>query len=312
MAYFNSDNVRVFPSTNRYIYPQGKLTSENNFVNILNSITDYNSYVLDYSDNILKVIIHGYYFEINIPNLDSKLPGQGYANYYLGILVETTEYGQLVSWDNNVELDHKEGTNYSFYGLISTINRVPSFAEDAKWVEQLYQNTKYKIFSLQITDSAKNIINRRRLKTDSVYYVQGDRDLSTDLGGRQYKIKAGSGIAGLGGKPGTAISNVFGDNEINIDTREMAKLAGLQGGDEKNPKAVGTDIKFVYFNKDGIAQESKGTVGSGNVTDGSAFKTTDVYLNNGVITVGRTVYASKNKPDENKGKVGDIWLKYQD
>ena len=64
--FYPSSNVDVFPSTNRVVYPQGKLTSENNFVNIINSITDYKSYVLNFSNKLLEVIIHGYYFKINV------------------------------------------------------------------------------------------------------------------------------------------------------------------------------------------------------------------------------------------------------
>ena len=68
MSYIQSDHVKVFPSTYRTEYLQGKYTSEENFVNIINSITDIKSYVLDWTFPVLKVVINGYYFEIRLSN----------------------------------------------------------------------------------------------------------------------------------------------------------------------------------------------------------------------------------------------------
>ena len=40
MSYYATNNVEVFPSAFRTTRPNGKFTSENNFINILNSLTD--------------------------------------------------------------------------------------------------------------------------------------------------------------------------------------------------------------------------------------------------------------------------------
>ena len=107
MANYGSEYVHVFPSTYRSEYINGKLTSENNFINILNSITDIDSYVLDYSNNVLKVVIHGYYFIIE--NVRNNLP------LWLEIAVEKSDTCGLVS--TSTQSPTSLDDNGSFTGL---------------------------------------------------------------------------------------------------------------------------------------------------------------------------------------------------
>ena len=276
-SHYYSNKVRVFPSTNRYIYPQGKLTSENNFVNIINSITDYKDYVLDYANGVFKVIIHGYYFEVETSII---------ANLYFSILIETTEYGQLVSWNSDGQLD----SSGNFCGLATSINAPPQWPD---WIDQAHHNTKYRMYSLNVTDGTSKLINKWRFTTDASYF-KGLRTLTDDLDKRQYKLKAGSGIAD--------ISNNFGDNTVRINDTEMTKLNGLVN--------KGSKTTFVYFDNNGVAQPSDATVG-GKSNKNGVISTADIYLNGGTLTKGRTVYASTSDPSNTVGEVGDIWLKYQ-
>lgn len=297
MSYL-SKNISVFPSTERYIYPQGKLTSENNFINILNSLKDYESYVLkwDLSGSIsgsgtLKVIIHGYYFVLKNFTLQ--------PNQFLSIIVEEVDYGQLVSWNGaNSQLDTGTGDTDTFTGINVTTQNKPDLPSG------LFDPQKYKVYSLQITDATGNIINRYRFNSDSVYYKsyidspqegQDKRPLSQDLDARQYKLIAGNGIA--------AISNNYnGYNTVSINEEEMDKLDCLEG--------KGSKTRFVYFSTNGIATPTDASVGNGFSTNSNYSYTTDIYLNNGEIVQGRTVFMSKDDPSNSVGKLGDIWFKY--
>lgn len=285
MAY-RSENVFVFPSTDRFIYPQGKLTSENNFINILNSLKDYDSYVLEYSNNTLKVVIHGYYFEINNLVLSSNL--------YLTILTEYEMYGKLVSWNQDTQLD----ASGDFTGIMSS-NGGPT--DMPTWAKN--QSQKYHTYSLQVTDSTGTIINLRKIDSDSVMYKSERsgsdiRSLSKDLNARQYAITAGTGLQGTG--ENKELTNIYGSkNEISINDTEMIKLRGLLN--------KGTPQQFVYFNGDGVATPTTADVG-----DSSSTSTADVYMRDGIIVEGRRVYMSKDNPDSSVGKIGDIWLKYAD
>ena len=289
--HYSSNNVKVFPSTNRWLYPQGKLTSERNFVNIINSLTDHKSYVLSWTSGELEVIINGYYFKVNLPSLS--------PNLYLSILVELTEYGQLVSWDNNEQLD----SNDYFCGLAFSNGSI----DYPSWITESQKNTKYRKYELQVTDPNNNIINMYRFNTDSVYCKNYNRILSTDLDRRQYRITAGTGL--VGEKSDGSMTNEYsGLNKISINNEEMNKLDELEG--------KGNDTQFVYFNTSGIATPTSATVGgpsSGTVqgTGEPYILTRDIYMKKGIITAGRTIYASTSSPPSYMGSVGDIWLKYQ-
>lgn len=303
MAYFDSNKVNVFPSTNRNVYPQGKLTSESNFINIINSLVSYgqaggksyDSYVIGHESGHLKVVIHGYYFDIVMDSVPDNL--------YLSILVENDEYGQLVSWENaNPALDSDESGNGIFMGLVySTLGK----PQDPAWI-----NDKYKTYTLHIRNFNEHT-DEYRFNTNAIYYVENNVDgrvLSEDLAKRQYRIVVGDGLEGTGQQK--ELTNIFGNNKISIAKEEWDKLVGL----DNNGRGHGSknEARIIYFNNKGIAGES--TANRGNTAtalkNNTVIFTTDVYLTNGAITEGRSVYASKDNPDPSIGKIGDVWLKY--
>lgn len=300
MAYYNSKNVSVFPSTNRNVYPQGKLTSESNFINIINSLVSYgqaggkfyDSYVIGHENGHLKVVIHGYYFDIAIASVPKDL--------YLSILVENNVYGQLVSWENlNPALDSSPTGEGDFRGLNYTTGSAP---EKPQWADDNYIQ-----YTLHIRDY-DNHTDEYRFNTNAIYYTTDNIDgrvLSDDLAERQYKVIAGDGLEGTGQTK--ELTNTFkGNNKISIAKEELNKLRKLNG------KGFQDQVKIVYFDNDGIAQESKIDRGNTSATlkNNTVIFTTDVYLNSGSISTGRSVYASKDNPDPSIGKIGDVWLKY--
>ena len=134
-TYYKSDSVLAFPVTYRAYNVGGKYTSETNITNLLKAFIKNKSFVIDdVSDNVLKVVIGGYYFEIAFSAFqNSKVP----TDLYLGIKISN---GYLVNFaDNTITLD--DGTN--FKALAGNIGSKPAGCT----------------YSLRVTDSNGNLMN---------------------------------------------------------------------------------------------------------------------------------------------------------
>lgn len=277
MSYIQSGNINVFPTTYRTQYLEGKYTSENNFVNILNSLTDIDSYVLgDIDDNgswqspWLRVVIHGYYFEIRMSSLS--------ANMWLGIKVErgAVHSNALVNFsDSSTTMDE----NNEFKGLSMEISATePSYPE----------SDYYDYYWLNVTDKNGKIVNRVRLKADSIKY-DNNNSVRQELDSKQDIMSAGNGI-------------VIDNNITSIDPDEYKKLQSLN--------SKGSDTQFIYFNSSGEAVATRTTKGSAYTQSSAYGKSQATYTQDGVLKEGISIYASVNSPDNSQGKVGDLWFKY--
>ena len=100
----NSNKVFVFPCVGRQIKDaggnalsnedlKGKLMSEENVTNIIKSITDENSYVINDDLDNLEFIIDGYYFKLS----EYSLTGNKYAY----ITTTNSSVGKLIVGDNS-------------------------------------------------------------------------------------------------------------------------------------------------------------------------------------------------------------------
>ena len=277
MSYYATNNVEVFPSAFRTTRPNGKFTSENNFINILNSLTDIeyigsesDGFVVNYNETskVLDVVIHGYFFEItgvNKPDGDMWLSIR-VSNNLEAIVPYTDE--AIDSYDMNNEFtalatfDHKPSnvstSNYSFYNL--------------------------KVFS-------NGVINKIKFATDSILFKEGNRTLTDELSSKQYELTAGAGIA-------TITNSKDSENIIKLTETIYNSIISLinkgNGGQS-----------LISFDSNGVASNSTANIG-GFDTSKKVFH--HVYVNNGQITLGPTITASPNNPSG--GSPGDIWLKY--
>lgn len=284
--YCDSSKINVFPSNYRTEFPSGKFTSEYNFVNILNSITDLKSYVLEWNSE-LKVVINGYYFEVQGYN-KSEVIGSGIKNIWLSIVVEDGG-NSLVRFNGEPQNLDQGG---KFYGL--------SFTEIAP--TNVPRGTK--LYTLQILKNGKEC-NKARLYADSIRINGSDENLFDELKYKQYELSGGSKSASVPGQGIAEITNNRGINYISIDDDEMNKLNGL--------KNKGSNTKFVYFNDKGIANTSNQTVGEGYTIDDKAsgkVHSSSARINLGEFVNGVTVWGSTKSPTNGEGKNGDIWLKY--
>lgn len=144
--YFKSKDIKVFPSSFRGVYksgtstlapdiafdPEARLNTEANFV-LPKPVLGKTSYILDYTENKISIVLGGYYFEIlNINDYVVEL-----KNKYIGIkqriitlqdpasLELQFQYDSfretkvLDSWHTDSEdiLDYKIGDTYCFTGL---------------------------------------------------------------------------------------------------------------------------------------------------------------------------------------------------
>lgn len=282
---FQSINVDVFPTTYRTKYLQGKYTSEENFVNILNSLTDNNSYVLSWENQVLKVVIHGYYFEIR-QFTGSNLP----SNLWLGIKIESGESNSnaLVSFlTSSTTLDENDLFTGLYYVQSSTQPNISLSPAEA---------SNYTIYWLRVTDASGNINPYRvRFDADSIKYSEGVNvrdEFSTILNTLETKqddLSAGDGLD-------------LTNNTMSIKSSEMLKLNSLPG--------KGTALKPVYFNSSGQAVASNGNVGLSWAAMSGGYRSQWIYMQDGTLKSGTTMYASVSSPDDSVGNNGDIWIKY--
>ena len=273
MANYSTTNVKVFPSTYRKQIPQGKYTSEYNFVNILNSLTDIDSYVISADNGVLKVVIHGYYFEISNFVLEQNL------NLWLGIKIESGN-NALVNY-SKTSIDDLDSNN-SFTGLEYFTSEPSNETTD-----------KYTCYYLRVAEDG-NIINKVKLTTDSVKVPSGT-DLTNELNQKQYLLTNGQGI------------DTIDNNEnrvVKLTKVEYDKLSSLP-----NKGGSSTSSKLFYFDKDGLAVNND-TLDVGSRASGTSSKieSQGVYILDGTITAGQTFYASTDNPSG--GNKGDIWFKY--
>lgn len=289
--FFKTANVDMFPSAYRKIETKGKYTSEENFVNIVNSVVDYDRYVLSTVESLgrgepLKVVLHGYYFEIEGFSLNT------YPNLWVGIKVEQGA-NALVDFDTSSTTIDENVENGNFKGLAYTTD-VNGF--------NVSDTTNYKYYTLQVS-SGGSLVNQVKLSSNSIYY-KGDRtrSVSSLLDGKQNKLTAGNGID----------SNKLNSNEVALTDKFNNTLNSFF----PNPSGgVGSADQPVYVSTSGTMAALSSSSGMPQ-TSGSSNNVAYKYTQAALITQGHLMdngvafYASDGDPQQEVGKNGDFWFKY--
>ena len=294
MAYFNTESVHVFPSSYRKEISDGKYNSEHNFVNILNSLVDKENYVLSYETtddgDLLRVVLHGYYFEIK--NFKEQVSDP----CYISILVENKVHSSLVNYSQKSVDNLDDPQSGEFRGLDFETGTVT----DEKVVDGVYT-----YYYLQVTDRDGNILNKVRLSTDSIFYSGNERTLTNELDDKQSIVKAGNGIKGQG------LDNVLPDSKVELIDSYNSILNSIANGHSGN---VGSNSKFIYV-ADNSVNASTLNAGSGYNANNTGYKyTKDVHVTDGNIVDGTTFFISEDTPDRYPSSIaknGDFWFKYQ-
>ena len=287
--FFKTTEVDMFPSAYRKVSTKGKYTSEENFVNIINSVVDYDRYVLSTEDSFprepLKVVLHGYYFEIEGFSLNT------YPNLWVGIKVEQGA-NALVDFDTSSTTIDENVENGNFKGLAYTTD-VNGF--------NVSDSDKYKYYQLQVV-SGGSLVNQVKFSSNSIYY-KGDRtrSVSSLLDGKQNKLIAGNGIN----------SSKLNNNEVALTDEFNNTLNSFF----PSPRGVGSATQPVYVSTSGTMAALSSSSGVPQ-TSGSKNNVDYKYTQAALITQGHLMdsgvafYASEGNPQQEVGKNGDFWFKY--
>ena len=285
---FLSDNVRVFPSAYRITKAEGKYNSEENFTNIINSIVDVDSYVISLSsNNTLKIVIHGYYFEI----LNFTISSNEYRNCWVAIRVEKGN-DALVNYTNGSINELDSNSNY-FEGL-----KVGTSESDLGIPQS---STDYAYYKLHVSENG-SLLNQVKFSSTSIYY-KGDTGttLSSKIDTKQDKLTAGNGID---------------SSKLNNNTVEL--IPGYVTSLESMKSAKGSNTNPVYINSSGQVTPIGGSSGTPqvNVPNKTNCKYTQAALISGgqLSESGVRFYTSTFSPSDagasDIGSNGDFWFKY--
>lgn len=112
-----SENIHVFPCGSRSVDSandlanRSRLLSEQNIVNIIKSICDRPSFVISKSGGIIKFVIDGYYFELDLEGTETNL--------YAKVVYSTSGGGTSYP-----TIQGDSGSNFAGLSLTSTAGEV--------------------------------------------------------------------------------------------------------------------------------------------------------------------------------------------
>ena len=306
--YVSSNLIKVFPTAFRTEQLSGKYTNEENFIGILNSLTDgsvhtdgSDGFIVSQNGKELIVVIHGYLFKIDDY---TSLTGSG-NNMWLAIRVETgaNSSGALVDFDNaSINLD-TGGTSGNFVGLIALTDKPGSS----------YDKSGTTVYSLKVIENGK-LCERNKIKFSSKSIAfedtsaaipfnekianidAKDNNQDDEISKRQLILKPTSG--------GYVEANNNSTNNIKLTEPAVKALNSLT-------KAQGSTNRPIYITANGEASPITVTAGTKYTDKNNAKTSQNVYLVNGTITPGYSVYASTNAPTNDIGSDGDFWFRYE-
>lgn len=172
MAFVSTSNIEVFPSTKRgLIKPEARAFTEKNVSRLVNKLTDKDSYIISYENNILEFSIHGYYFKVtNVENqLLTPLNNQSKIVAWIR-LTKTT----IASTDEYVELYGQDDDRGYYEGI--------EFTGDLHSVEESDQLTNEGYYSLELFNKVGDgwqIITDNFAKFDSSSFTIDEIDGGT-------------------------------------------------------------------------------------------------------------------------------------
>lgn len=293
MAYLNSKNIKVYPTAYRGVIdkkvfnPESRLNTEfnitNYFVNLLTIGENENtgSFVVSYKENILKFVIHGYFFEINVPN--EFTTGDCYGIIRVKPLNtsadgDNTQYKSFTLSnveDNNAILDKEITTgNYEFRAL--KLDRQSSSA----------QNT----YSLHLLhNGAIPQASKLRLKSENI--SNGDNSTPINQSFTTTTLSANTVTANTIGSQENPVGKLY-VTDIGSETKKVGQLYATNIGS--------STAKVVALNADDIDSD---TLHASNITTDTIGTT-----NRKVTTINAGTINSENLTSDiiNTTNIGSI------
>lgn len=120
MAYITSNDIYMFPVANRGgAFPLSRLTTEQNIVNILKSMSDKDGFVISPSGSVdmsssalFEFIIGGYYVKTANSSLASIIPSHTSVNKTLYACLQIASYGSTIADGNQEILSQSASSSY--------------------------------------------------------------------------------------------------------------------------------------------------------------------------------------------------------
>ena len=200
MAYFQSSQIKVFPTTKRNdIYDRSaRLPTEYNLTNIINRLTSRDSFIIDGLSILSNQLqtgsfnIHGYYFELKSPyNLSTFNPSENQLLCLNLTLKESNVSGstfiEIISGDQN---QSSQSSNSDYEGLTIEVITKEDNQEDPYTTLNSESNFVYHLPIARYISGAWQVIENNRLKYNSsdlaVNISEGLTQSNTGLQNLQY------------------------------------------------------------------------------------------------------------------------------
>lgn len=307
MKYFKSKDVKVFPCSYRGYYdikdgentivdgrvfdPEARIPSEYNLISLASKDGVHNSFVISNENNLLKLVLGGYYFEIDLT--DSEYNNEDLR--YFGIATQDTTLQQgdeeiestrktkiLVSLTANPSLDVKIDDAYYFQGLGYTKDK-EDFIEFTNQLQQL-----------QVFDEEGKIAGTAKLP--KIYHGEGNAESIVffnsidNIASGKNSFAAGEHVEASGNNSAAFGSNTIAsrDNSVvigkyNTDMIDTSLFAIGNGSEDAKHTIFEVTNNEILINKASLSSTGKSKISTDSDVDLSASdKTTTI---NGNLTV---------------------------
>ena len=172
MTNIDSTKVKVYPAAGRSdAYKNSYLLTEDNLNTAIRCLYQRN-FVVSYAANIVKFVIHGYYFEVDLTDSGIDTSGDLYAVIYLKQVLEQGQHSRLVSSDGKL-LDSGDGKFNGVYFTTKESEITNKEGLDKKDIQilsggQVPEKSYLRFKTSEILDRETNDLISSKFTTDSL------------------------------------------------------------------------------------------------------------------------------------------------
>ena len=172
MTNIDSTKVKVYPAAGRSdAYKNSYLLTEDNLNTAIRCLYQRN-FVVSYAANIVKFVIHGYYFEVDLTDSGIDTSGDLYAVIYLKQVLAQGQHSRLVSSDGKL-LDSGDGKFNGVYFTTKESEIINKEGLDKKDIQilsggQVPEKSYLRFKTSEILDRETNDLISSKFTTDSL------------------------------------------------------------------------------------------------------------------------------------------------
>ena len=172
MKNIDSTKVKVYPAAGRSdAYKNSYLLTEDNLNTAIRCLYQRN-FVVSYAANIVKFVIHGYYFEVDLTDSGIDTSGDLYAVIYLKQVLAQGQHSRLVSSDGKL-LDSGDGKFNGVYFTTKESEITNKEGLDKKDIQilsggQVPEKSYLRFKTSEILDRETNDLISSKFTTDSL------------------------------------------------------------------------------------------------------------------------------------------------